>query len=75
MNTLAKLTVTETKNKAGKYHYKVIEIATGNVLSERKSNRKYVAATYTGTNYFGNTGLAMKFRSKWGRDDIAYTES
>ena len=53
------LTVTETNNKAGKYHYKVID-ENGNVISERKSNREYVACTIDGGCYFGRIDLIGK---------------
>ena len=56
----AKLTVTKTNNKAGIYHYQVIDKATGNVLAERRSNRKYVAATIDGNIFFGRLELAQK---------------
>lgn len=50
------LKVTETKNKAGKFHYQVID-ENGNVISERKSNREYVACTINGQYYFGRIDL------------------
>ena len=54
-----KLKVTETKNKAGKFHYQVID-ENGAVVSERKSNREYVAATSNGSHYFGRVDLIGK---------------
>ena len=53
------LKVTETKNKAGKFHYQVID-ENGNVISERKSNREYVACTAGGGYYFGRLDLIGK---------------
>lgn len=53
------LQVTETKNKSGKYHYQVKD-AQGNVVSERKSNREYVACTIDGQFYFGRLDLIGK---------------
>lgn len=53
------LRVTETKNKAGKFHYQVID-KTGKVISERKSNRTYVACTINGQFYFGRLDLIGK---------------
>lgn len=50
------LKVTETKNKAGKFHYQVID-ENGQVISERKSNREYVACTRNGGFYFGRLDL------------------
>lgn len=63
------LKVTETKNKAGKYHYQVIDEA-GNIISERKSNREYVACSINSGFYFGrldliNKGDHKKFREYW----------
>lgn len=53
------LIMTETKNKAGRFHYKVLDQA-GNVVSERKSNRLYVACTINGQYYFGRRDLVGK---------------
>lgn len=74
MNTRAKLTVKETKSETGKYHYEVVDKHTGEVLSERKSNRVYVAATYDGNFFFGRVELAMKYQVKTGTTEIAYIE-
>lgn len=54
-----KLTVTETGNKSAKFHYKVVD-ETGNIISERKSNREYVACTIHGQYYFGRLDLIGK---------------
>jgi hypothetical protein len=70
-----KLIVKETANKAGRYHYQVID-ETGKVISERKSNRKYVACTIGGGFYFGRIDLIgkgdhgkyLKYCAGWGRD-------
>jgi len=53
------LTVTETKNKAGKFHY-VVTDENGLVFSDRKSNREYVACTFDGRFYFGRLDLIGK---------------
>lgn len=53
------LKVTETANKAGKFHYQVMD-ETGKVISERKSNREYVACTINGGFYFGRLDLIGK---------------
>jgi len=53
------LKVTETKNKAGKFHYQVID-ENGTVISERRSNREYVACTPYGSYYFGRLDLVGK---------------
>lgn len=57
------LTVTETSNKAGKYHYQVIQMIDGQpgpVISERKSNRKSIACDIHGHYYFGRIDLVGK---------------
>ena len=51
-----KLNVT---NKSGKFHYTVTD-ENGNVISERKSNREYVACTANGSYYFGRLDLIGK---------------
>lgn len=53
-----KLTV-ETNSKSGKHHYKVID-ENGTIISERKSQREYVACTITGSFYFGRLDLIGK---------------
>lgn len=53
------LKVTETKNKSGRYHYQVVD-ELGNVLTERRSNRLYVACTINGQYYFGRMDLIGK---------------
>ena len=53
------LEVKETNNKAGRFHYTVKD-STGKVISERKSNREYVACTITGSHYFGRLDLIGK---------------
>jgi hypothetical protein len=60
LNTNAKLTVTLTNNKSGKYHYRVIDHL-GGVISERHSNREYAAACHNGFKYFGRIELALKY--------------
>jgi 2',3'-cyclic-nucleotide 2'-phosphodiesterase (5'-nucleotidase family) len=54
-----KLNVTETNKKSGKFHYTVTD-ENGNVISERKSNRVYVACTASGSHYFGRLDLIGK---------------
>ena len=53
------LKVTTTNNKAGKFHYQVID-ENGTIISERKSNREYVACTIKGAFYFGRLDLIGK---------------
>lgn len=53
------LNVKETGNKAAKYHYTITD-EHGKVISERKSNRTYVAATINGQYYFGRIDLVGK---------------
>lgn len=64
ISTTHKLTVKETGNKAGKYHYQVIEMATGKVTGERKSNRAYLAASIDGCFFFGRLDLAANDAAK-----------
>ena len=54
------LKVTETGNKAAKFHYQVINDETGEVVSQRKSNNDYVACTINGQFYFGRLNLIGK---------------
>lgn len=69
------LNVKVTNNKAGKYHYTVTD-ETGAIISERKSNREYVACTADGSFYFGRLdligggdhGKQIKYAQGWGRD-------
>lgn len=49
----------ETGNKAAKFHYTITD-ENGNVVSERKSNREYVAATINGQFYFSRIDLIGK---------------
>jgi hypothetical protein len=51
-----------TKNKSGKFHYTVTD-EKGNVISERKSNREYVACTANGSYYFGRLDLNQNILS------------
>ena len=53
------LKVTETGKKSGKYHYQVFD-ETGKLISERNSNREYVACTANGSYYFGRLDLIGK---------------
>ena len=53
------LKVTETNNKSSKFHYQVID-ENGTLISERKSNREYVACTPYGSTYFGRLDLIGK---------------
>lgn len=53
------LRVTTTGNKASMFHYEVVD-ETGHVVSQRKSNREYVACTINGQYYFGRLDLIGK---------------
>lgn len=53
------LNVKETKNKSGKFLYTITD-ENGKVISERKSNREYVAALADGSMYFGRLDLIGK---------------
>lgn len=60
MKTTNKIyTLTKTTLKNGKYLY-VVTDNEGNVISERKSNREYVACTIHGTMFFGRLDLIGK---------------
>jgi len=54
-----KLRVKETSHKNGRYHYYVTD-ENGDVVSERRSNRTYVACTVSGSMYFGRRDLVGK---------------
>jgi hypothetical protein len=54
-----KLIKTETGRKAAKFNYKIVD-ENGAVLTERNSNRDYVAATINGYFYFGRPDLVGK---------------
>lgn len=55
--------------KGPTYHYYVTEEGDCNIISERKSERKYVACTKSGSYYFGRLDLIGKGdhgrRLKW----------
>lgn len=53
------LKVTETKNKAGKFHYQVVD-ENGNIISERKSNNEYIYCTINGKYYSSKLGNIQK---------------
>jgi hypothetical protein len=53
------LVKTETGKKASKFLYEIKD-ENGNVLSQRQSNRDYVAATKNGAFYFGRVDLIGK---------------
>jgi hypothetical protein len=76
------LNIKETGNKAAKFHYTVTD-ESGNIISERRSNREYVACSIDGTYYFGRLDLIgkgdhgkyLKNYLKWGHTEpipIAY---
>lgn len=62
----------ETQNKAGRFTYTVKD-ENGQVISERKSNRVYVACHKNGGNYFGRVDLALKFVAQCAKDQAAWT--
>lgn len=59
-NKKGKLIRKEVNHKANKYQYEIVDIETNKVVSSRKSNREYVAATFDGNNYFGRVELAQR---------------
>jgi hypothetical protein len=55
------LKVTDSGRKSGRFLYEVIKKATGDVISQRRSNNSgYVAATVNGAFYFGRLDLVGK---------------
>ena len=48
-----------TNNKAARFHYKVFN-EKGELLTERKSNREYIACTIDGRYFFGRIDLIGK---------------
>jgi hypothetical protein len=63
-------------NKTSKYHYQVID-ENGDMISERRSNREYVAATIDGKYYYGRMDLVGKgdYRKYGETTPIAYLET
>ena len=59
------LKVTETQRKTGRFLYQVLD-QDGNIISERRSHRTYIACTIDGTYYFGRLDLIGK--SNHGRE-------
>lgn len=59
MTTTYNLNKKDTGRKSGRFHYTITD-ATGKILSERKSDREYVAATINGQYYFGRLDLIGK---------------
>ena len=53
------LKVLETENKNGRFLYQVFDEA-GFIVSQRRSNRKYIACTSDGQYYFGRLDLIGK---------------
>ena len=53
------LKVTEINTKGAKFLYEVID-EVGNIISQRKSNREYVACTIKGSFYWGRLDLIGK---------------
>lgn len=53
------LNLKETNSKSSKYHYTVTD-ETGNVITERKSNKIYAACTLNGQYFFGRLDLIGK---------------
>jgi hypothetical protein len=54
-----KLKVSETNRKNGKFLYQIID-ENNNIISDRVSNREYVACTINGEFFFGRTDLVGK---------------
>jgi hypothetical protein len=68
------LKVNITNNKSAKFHYQVVD-ENGTIISERKSNREYVACTIHGSFYFGRIDLIGKGdHGRYMRDSIEKTK-
>lgn len=59
ISTTYKLTRTEINTKSAKYLYQIVD-QNGNIASERKSNREYVACSLSGWFFFGRLDLIGK---------------
>ena len=84
MKTTYILVKTQTGKKDAKFHYRICD-QEGNLISERRSNREYVAATIDGSFYFGRLDLIGKgdhgrrikhqIANGWEQTPIAYAEN
>jgi hypothetical protein len=63
LNTTEKLTVGRSKSHRHRFIYKIVNIETNRVLFTRHSNRKFVAATISGT-FFGSLTQAADHEIK-----------
>jgi len=63
LNTTEKLTVERSKKQGFRFLYKIVNIEFGGVISTRYSNRKFVAATISGT-FFGSLTQAAAHEIK-----------
>jgi len=54
------LTKKETGRKTGKFYYEVIDNRTGEMVTNRNSNREYIACTTNGRFFFGRLDLINK---------------
>ena len=66
------LKVNITNNKSAKFHYQVVD-ENGTIISERKSNREYVACTIHGSFYFGRIDLIGKGEHGRSINNLIYT--
>lgn len=56
---------TETERKEGRYLYQIRDTVTGEVVSQRRTNREYQAAAAPhGGQYFGRPGLGRKYQER-----------
>lgn len=75
MNRNIKLTVKEINTKAAKFHYKVVDTDTNEVITQRKSNRVYIAATFNGAMYTSvMNGISAMYRNGYSDSQIAYLD-
>lgn len=74
LNTTEKLTVERSNKRGFRFLYKIVNIEFGGVIHSRHSNRKFVAATISGT-YFGSLTQAAAHEmgmKKLGADTEGY---
>lgn len=56
---------TETERKQGRYLYQIRDTVTGEIVSQRRTDRIYQAAAAPyGNQYFGRPGLARKWQDR-----------
>lgn len=74
LNTTEKLTVTRTRNRRHRFLYQIINIESGEVLSHRYSNRKFICATVDGRIYYSRLVFAQVYNAELRREGLADAE-